>query len=335
MRKYALTALCLLACASIITASTITQKVDATSRNIAPIDRIKVMTDSLYDLTNTDVPALISNLNAAGDGTAGLLQSVTPSTGTFTVNTNLTVTGNVIAGNLTTTTDSVNPAGGTFSIATNANIGNDLVVTNDATVGGTLTVTTGAVLPADSIGATEVDSGTAAATVTAAAGSGVDYVGAMQTKVVTFTNVVLTAADGSDRGASVEFMTFPEGRIWIAGAAINATCTTHSNFEASVNDVFLTSVGTAAAGAAEGTLTGTEADLIASTEHDTVDGNTLVFQWEADMTAGGDSVFDGTSSAVKLYANMAVADTSILVGEAITNTVSGTMRVHWLFLGDD
>jgi len=110
MRKYALTALCLLACASIITASTITQQVDATSRNIAPIDRIKVMTDSLYDLTNTDVPALISNLNAAGDGTAGLLQSVTPSTGTF-------------------------------SVATNANIGNDLVVTNDVTIGGAVGIT--------------------------------------------------------------------------------------------------------------------------------------------------------------------------------------------------
>lgn len=41
------------------------------------------------------------------------------------------------------------------------------------------------------------------------------------------------------------------------------------------------------------------------------------------------------AQVIRTMAMVADADTSILVGENITNTVTGTMRVHWIFLGDD
>ena len=211
----------------------------------------------------------------------------------------------------------------------------NLVVSNTATISN-LTAVAGGVFNtgADSIGATEIDSGTEVATISAAAASLTSYAGGLQTSLITFTNTVHIALDGGDRGEEVEIITFPKGRILIVGAAIDATTTVNSNFEAHVNDEYFLGIGTAVAGA-DATLAGTEQDIIATTTIDTDSGNDLVTAWEADFTSGGDTVFDGTASAVKLYATMAIADTSILAGQSITNTLTGTLRVHWIFLGDD
>jgi len=115
-------------------------------------------------------------------------------------------------------------------------------------------------------------SGAAGAVAKAGVATDVNYVGGVHYDVVTFTNVVETATDGSDEGESQEILTFPEGRILILGAAINCTVTNTLGFEANPNDVFLVSIGTAAAGD-DATLTSTEADIIASTTLDTA-GNT-------------------------------------------------------------
>ena len=200
--------------------------------------------------------------------------------------------------------------------------------TGNVTVTGTLTA--GAIV---ATGLTGVSNATAEAV-----GSAVEYVGAVHSIVYTFTNVVLSLTNGADNADSEALLTFPEGRIYILGAAINGTvaCTTNV-WEDSANDVFYVGIGTAAAGA-DGTLSGTEQDVIAVTTLDTVaaggDGGTVFsFDWEADMTAGADSAFDGSASAVKLYANSCVADTS-LSGDA-TVTITGSARIHYIFLGDD
>jgi hypothetical protein len=44
-------------------------------------------------------------------------------------------------------------------------------------------------------------------------------------------------------------------------------------------------------------------------------------------------VFDGTASAAKVYFNTCVADTSISADASVT--VTGSMRVHYILLGDD
>lgn len=190
---------------------------------------------------------------------------------------------------------------------------------------------------ADSIGALEVDSGTEVATFTVAAVAGTNYVGAMQTSLITFTNVVETFTDGSDEGESQLLMTFPEGSILIVSVWLDTTisCTTNV-FEDSTDDVFFTAIGTAPAGD-DATLAGTEQDIISVATHDTVaaggDGGTVFsFEWEDRLTAGADSVWDGTSTAVKLYFNTCVADTSISADTSVTNI--GAMRVHWILEGN-
>jgi hypothetical protein len=172
----------------------------------------------------------------------------------------------------------------------------------------------------------------ASASATAAAGYISEASGQVHRDVINFTNVVEIATDGSDEGESQELLTFPEGRILILGAAINAVCTVSSNFNASTADTFDVAIGTAACNDAAD-LTSTEADIIASTTLDTISSTTLALDWEADMTAGADTVFDGTASAAKLYFNMGVANANITGN--MTNTVTGTLSVIWVFLGDD
>lgn len=157
----------------------------------------------------------------------------------------------------------------------------------------------------------------------------------LQKTTLTFNAFTDTLTDGAAAGVSNLLYTFPVGRIYVVSAVINAAVTNDAGFEASPNDVWLGAIGTAAA-ANDATLTSTEADIIASTTFDTANGTDGHHAWKADMTAGGDSVFDGTSTAVKLYFNAAAADASITTNNATCGMQSGgTLTVYWINLGDD
>ncbi|MFH1604471.1 MAG: hypothetical protein ABIH03_11255 [Pseudomonadota bacterium] len=161
-----------------------------------------------------------------------------------------------------------------------------------------------------------------------------DVAGAVRRTTITFASVIETLTDGSDEGESQLLMTFPEGRILIIGAAIDADTANGGAemWEASDNDHYFVGIGTAAA-EDDATLSGTECDIIAAQDNDTAAGATTTFTWEADMTAGADTVFDGTATAVALYFNTCAADTSLDATGTITLT--GSMTVIWVWLGDD
>lgn len=157
-----------------------------------------------------------------------------------------------------------------------------------------------------------------------------EIVGVVHRSRFTFNNT-MTATDGSAEGESSLLYTFPEGRIYILGVAIDATVVNTAT-EADTNDTFVMAIGTAAA-ADDATLTSTEADIIASTTFS--DGAvTLTNAWEADFTAGADTVFDGTASAVTLNLNAGIADANITTND-FTVTVTGSGNVFWINLGDD
>ena len=172
------------------------------------------------------------------------------------------------------------------------------------------------------------DGATASTLVTAA-----ERIGAAHQTTLTLAIPVgtLSLADG-DHGTGTNIYTFSEGRVLIIGAAIDAAVTNTANFNASDDDHFYVSVGTAV-GADDNDLTSTEADIIAKTTIDTAAGATLWTQWEADMTAGADTVFDGTAAAAGLYVNAAVEATDN--SGANTVGVIGTLKITWVNLGDD
>jgi hypothetical protein len=159
----------------------------------------------------------------------------------------------------------------------------------------------------------------------------VESYGAVNKTTITFNNT-LTATDGSAEGETQVIYTFPAGRIYILGGALNATIVNTAT-EADTNDVFLMGIGTAAAN--------DDADLSDSNETDIFAGPTLeagavtlTNQWEVDMTSGGDTVFDGTSTAVTLNLNMGIADACIKT-TGFSAAVTGSGTVFWINLGDD
>lgn len=170
---------------------------------------------------------------------------------------------------------------------------------------------------------------------TAAAATATEVTPCVQKTVLTFAAFTKTFTDGSDEGESQLLYTFPKGRIYILGAAINAAVTNNAGYEASANDIWYGAIGTAAAGD-DGDLTSTEADIIAKTTFDTESSTVCHHEWEADMVGGADSVFDGTSTAVSLYFNAAAANTSITTNSATCGMqAGGTLAVYWILLGDD
>jgi len=86
--------------------------------------------------------------------------------------------------------------------------------------------------------------------------------------------------------------------------------------------------------AADADLTSTEQDVIPKTTLDTVSSTTLTLPWTGTMAtlAYANNVFDGHSTATKLYLNVAVPDASNT--GATTHAVTGTMTVSYLNLGD-
>ncbi len=135
-------------------------------------------------------------------------------------------------------------------------------------------------------------------------------------------------ADG-DHGAGKKIFTFPAGRILVLGATIDALATSNDAFEANPNDIYYLGVGTVTA-ADDATLATTEQDIIPVTTIDTAGNTSLINTWKNALAASAQ--FDGTTTAVALFVNAAVAGTSLT--KALTIAVVGTLTVTWINLGD-
>ena len=158
----------------------------------------------------------------------------------------------------------------------------------------------------------------------------VEHLNETHTTILTFTltgDNDLDLADG-DHGTGIKIYDLPEGRILILGATINAVVVTSANYNASPNDVFVVSMGTAV-GADDNTLTGTEVDIIPSTELDTVSATALTLDWHAALAASAQ--FDGTTTPVDIYVNAACTDASN--SGANTYAITGTVTITWINLG--
>jgi hypothetical protein len=133
----------------------------------------------------------------------------------------------------------------------------------------------------------------------------------------------------ADHGTGIKVFDFPAGRIHVIGAVIDASVTVNNAFEASPNDVVLLSCGSAV-GADDADLTSTEADLIPKATLDTVGNTELTLPWHGALAAS--AAFDGTTTALDLFVNAAVAGTSLT--KALTIAITGTLTITWINLGD-
>lgn len=143
------------------------------------------------------------------------------------------------------------------------------------------------------------------------------------------TNVAIAVTDtGGVNGGqgSLKITDFIPGLVSILGAVTNCAITAAAGIGATA--AVVASVGTAAAGAGDATLTGTEADIIPSTAC-TLTASAGVFDGEATTPA----LFNGTATAIDAYLNFAVPDAGITANSTIT--VTGYVDIWALFLGDN
>lgn len=148
---------------------------------------------------------------------------------------------------------------------------------------------------------------------------------------LTLTSVPITHTDaaGSGSSGSVKLFDFVQGAILPIGCRTNLTLTSDTTMDVAGDMAGVFALGSAAANAGDGALSGTEVDF-AATKAFTLSSNTLAVG--TNITAVGTGV-DGTATAADLYLNES--------GSAATSdangvmTVSGTISLLIAFLGDD
>lgn len=154
--------------------------------------------------------------------------------------------------------------------------------------------------------------------------------GGFNRTLLTLDNVPQAVVNGTEY-QSTKIYTFPEGRILVLGVTATLQQKTTSAILTTLNSgTGAIAIGTAAASAT--TLATTMVDLLPST----------AFTSSTVINVGGTAVkaalaasaqFDGTTTAKPVYLNTAYATTTDVDADA-TQTISGTVMLVWVFLGD-
>lgn len=156
------------------------------------------------------------------------------------------------------------------------------------------------------------------------------YGGFCQT-VFTLNNVAQTVVNGTEYQGTKLF-TFPEGRILVLGTTARLQQKTTSALAGTLNASSTGAIALGTATASSTTLASTMVDLLPST----------AFASSATVNVAGTAVgaalaasahFDGTGTAKAMFLNTAYATTADVDGDA-TQTISGTITVAWVNLGD-
>lgn len=162
-------------------------------------------------------------------------------------------------------------------------------------------------------------------------GTGVALVGSqaqIQTVTLTLTDVNVPTTDNGAAGAqgSLKVLDLPEGNIHVLGGTTNLTIA-RVGTALTATSAIVASIGSAAAGAGDATLTSTEADIIPSTSA-TLTGGAGAFRG----ASTGAKTLDGTGTPADIYLNFATPDAGSTGNDALT--VNGTITLNFVNLGD-
>ena len=151
------------------------------------------------------------------------------------------------------------------------------------------------------------------------------------TFTLTAVSLTVTDAAGSGSSASLKLFDFVQGGVvalacrqdytaFVEGAALTG---------AAGDAAFVMALGSAAANAGDGALTGTEVDFGAATATITLSGGTGT----GGKFSASAAVLDGTATAVDLYLNW--SGTAATIDANSTISVTGTITVAGIMIGDD
>jgi len=155
--------------------------------------------------------------------------------------------------------------------------------------------------------------------------------GIVNQTVFTLSSLAQTVVNGTEYQGT-KIYDFPAGRILVLGVVASIAQKTTSALASTLNASSTGALSLGTATASSTTLDSTMADLLPST----------AFTSSATVNVAGTAVtgalaasaqFDGTSTAIDLFVNTAYATTGDVDADA-TQTLSGTITVTWLNLGD-
>ena len=149
--------------------------------------------------------------------------------------------------------------------------------------------------------------------------------------VLTLNNVAQTVVNGTEYQGTKIF-DFPAGRLYVLGVTATLQQKTTSALASTLNASSTGAIGLGTATASNVSLTSTMVDLLPSTAFtSSATINVAGTAVSAALAAGAQ--FDGTTTAKDVYLNTAYATTTDVDGDA-TQTISGTVTITWIQLGD-
>lgn len=149
---------------------------------------------------------------------------------------------------------------------------------------------------------------------------------------LTAARITVTDAAGSGSSGSLKLFTFVPGAILPLGSRQDYTAFAEGSAltTAAGDAAFVIALGSVAANAGDGALTGTEVDIAPATGTITLSGGTGTGTKMGGATA---AAIDGTTTAVDVYLNWSGSAATIDANSTID--VTGTISVTGCFLGDD
>lgn len=148
---------------------------------------------------------------------------------------------------------------------------------------------------------------------------------------LTAARLTVTDAAGSGSSGSLKLFDFVQGGVQILGSRQNYTAFAEGAAltGAAGDAAFVMGLGSAAANAGDGALTGTEVDYAPVTDTITLSGGTGT----GTKFGGAGTVVDGTGTAADVYLNW--SGTAATIDATSTIDVTGTVTLAGVMLGDD
>jgi hypothetical protein len=148
---------------------------------------------------------------------------------------------------------------------------------------------------------------------------------------ITLNDVSQTVVNGTEYQGT-KIYDFPECRMYVIGAVATLRQKTTSTIASTLNSGVTGAIGVGTATASATTLATTMQDIIPTTAFTS---STTINVAGTAVTAvlASPAVFDGTATAKDLFLNTAYATTGDVDADA-TQTISGTIVVTWVNLGD-
>ena len=143
----------------------------------------------------------------------------------------------------------------------------------------------------------------------------------------------------SATGAAVGFGSsvihdFPEGNILLLGIA-GTVGFAGSGADANLTDTWSGDFGVGTTPAADATITGTDVDIIASQGIGAAVAEVIAAARFAEAHGDAAGLFDNTDGSLEVNMNVLIDAANIVDDETVTLTLSGSLDVAYIVLGDD